>query len=123
MRKSDLDTVLGELSAREPIFHHRELGASREDLLRMTADDFWEIGASGKAYDRDFVIETLLERYKVPEPNDWSCSDFVIHQLAEDLYQLNYILQQPNRRTRRTTLWRKVTGTWQIVFHQGTIIS
>ncbi|CAN7356898.1 DUF4440 domain-containing protein [Rhizobium sp. LjRoot254] len=123
MLKSHLNSVLDELSAREPIFHCREFGTSREDLPNMTADDFWEIGASGKAYGRDFVIENLLERYKTREPDDWSCSDFSIRQIGEDLYQLNYVLQQPGRRTRRTTLWRKIGEAWQIVFHQGTVIT
>ncbi|MDV6329539.1 DUF4440 domain-containing protein [Asticcacaulis sp. 201] len=123
MLKFDLDQVLAELSSREPIFHRREFGISREALLDMTADDFWEIGASGKSYDRSFVIETLLERYKTPEPDNWSCSDFSIRQLSEGLYQLNYVLLQPDRRTRRTTLWRKSGETWQIVFHQGTVIT
>ena len=123
MLNSDLDAILGQLSAREPIFHRREFGTSREDLLNMTAEDFWEIGASGAVYDRDFVIATLLQRYQTPEPDDWSCSDFTIRQLAQDLYQLNYVLQQPDRRTRRTTLWRKTNEAWQIVFHQGTVVS
>ncbi|NVD72669.1 DUF4440 domain-containing protein [Duganella sp. BJB488] len=118
-----IDAILCELSAREPIFHRREFGTSREDLLNMTADDFWEIGASGAVYDREFVIETLLERYQSPEPDDLVCSDFTIRQLARGLYQLNYVLQQPGRRTRRTTLWRKTNEAWQIVFHQGTVIS
>jgi hypothetical protein len=123
MLKSTLDSILEELSAREPIFHRREFGTRREDLLNLTADDFWEIGASGKTYGRDFVIETLLERYKTSEPENWSCSDFSISEIGKDLYQLNYILQQPSRRSRRTTLWRKTGGVWQIVFHQGTIIA
>lgn len=50
-------------------------------------------------------------------------SEFSIRQLAEGLYQLNFILQQPDRRTRRTTLWRKNADAWQIVLHQGTIIT
>ena len=119
MLKSDLDLVLGELSAREPIFHRREFGTTRQDLLNMTADDFWEIGASGKTYDRDFVIDNLLERYKTPEPDDWSCTDFSIRPLAEDLYQLNYVLQQPDRRTRRTTLWRKTERSGRSFFIKG----
>lgn len=123
MQKSDLDAILSELAAREPIFHQREFGTSREDLLKMTADDFWEIGASGKIYGRDFVIETLLERYKTLEPDDWACTDFSIRPLAENLYQLNYVLQQPDRRTRRTTFWRKRDEVWQIVFHQGTVMA
>ena len=123
MLTSGLDAVLAELIAREPIFHRREFGTTREALLDMTVDDFWEIGASGNIYRRNFVIETLLERYETQEERDFSCSEFHIRQLADDLYQLTYLLQQPDRYTRRTTLWRKVDGKWKIVFHQGTLIS
>lgn len=123
MSTPEMDAVLAELRVREPIFHRREFGTSREDLLGMTADDFWEIGASGNLYDRDFVIATLLERYKTPEADDLVCSDFKLRRLAEDLYQLNYVLQQPGRLTRRTTLWKKTGEKWQILFHQGTPIS
>ncbi|MGO7288077.1 hypothetical protein ACCT25_38230, partial [Rhizobium ruizarguesonis] len=42
MLTPDLHAILGELRAREPLFHHRELGTSRGDLLKMTADDFSE---------------------------------------------------------------------------------
>jgi hypothetical protein len=119
----DMDATLRELSAREPIFHRRELGTSRGDLLAMTDDDFWEIGASGQAYSREFVIETLLERYKTPEPGDWSCRDFAVRRLGQDLYQLSYVLQQPGQLTRRTTLWRRAQAGWKIVFHQGTVIA
>jgi hypothetical protein len=122
MSSQDLKSILTELRSREPIFHRREFGSSREDLLEMTADDFWEIGASGAIYDRVFVIEQVLERYKTPEPENWVCEDFSVRQLAEDLYQLNYVLQQPGRITRRTTLWRRGVH-WQIVFHQGTVIA
>lgn len=123
MSTSALDLILAELSAREPIFHRREHGTSREALLDMTSEDFWEIGASGKPYSRDFVIRTLLERYRENEEADFSCSEFRIRQLAEDLYQLNYLLRQPGRLTQRTTLWRRNGGRWKIVFHQGTPVS
>ncbi|MFF0923699.1 hypothetical protein ACFYE9_31330 [Rhizobium leguminosarum] len=70
MLNPDLHAILGELSAREPLFHHRELGTSREDLLKMTADDFSEIGASGKAYDRQFVIENFAAAGAPNSQND-----------------------------------------------------
>lgn len=120
---SELDFILSELSVREPIFHRLEYGTSREALLDMTEDGFWEIGASGNVYNRDFVIQTLLDRYKAGEEESFSCCEFQVQQLASDLYQLNYLLQQPGRRTRRTTLWRKSDGKWKIVFHQGTLVS
>ena len=47
--------VLGELAQREPLFHRRELVNSRADFERETADDFWETGASGRRYSREYV--------------------------------------------------------------------
>jgi hypothetical protein len=54
--------ILNELRSREPIFHRREFGITNDDLLQMTDDEFWEIGASGRIYTREFVIANLLER-------------------------------------------------------------
>jgi hypothetical protein len=49
----------------------------------MTAEDFFEIGASGRIYRRDFAISNLPERYKQPERHDWPCRDFSVRRLAE----------------------------------------
>jgi hypothetical protein len=122
MRSDKLNQILQELKAREPIFHRREFGTSRAALLEMTIDDFWEVGASGKTYFRESAIEILLERYKSPKPHDWPCDEFAIHELGPDNYLLTYILTEPDRRTRRSTIWRNVAGVWKIVYHQGTIM-
>lgn len=122
MRNVSIDTVVAELAAREPIFHRREFGTSRAALEAMTDEDFWEIGASGRIYPRDIVIDNLLERYRRPEPHDWPCTDFTIRPLAEGLYHLSYVLEEPDRKTRRTTLWRDTPAGWKIAFHQGTVI-
>ena len=120
MSKQD---ILAELSAREPIFHRRAFGTSREALLAMTEPDFWEIGASGRIYDRATVIDLLEERYKELEPHDWPCRDFALRELGAGLFQLNYVLEEPDRLTRRTTLWRRHPEGWRIVFHQGTVMA
>lgn len=119
-----LDDILEELSAREPIFHRREFGTSRADLERMIDEAFWEIGASGNVYRREYVIETLLERYaRGPEPHGWPCRDFTVTPLADKLFLLSYTLEEPGRVTRRSTIWRLTDEGWKIVFHQGTPLS
>ena len=87
-------SALEQLKPREPIFHRRSYGTSRDALEAMTDDAFWEVGASGRVYNREYVISTLLERYKGPEPHDWPCSDFSIHELAENLFLLHYTLNR-----------------------------
>jgi hypothetical protein len=48
--------VLDELRAREPLFHRREFGTTRSHFEAMTSDDFWEVGSSGRAYSREYVL-------------------------------------------------------------------
>ncbi|HYH24755.1 MAG TPA: DUF4440 domain-containing protein [Blastococcus sp.] len=115
--------VLSELSKLEPIFHHPELGTSAAELQRQAAPDFWEIGASGRRYGRDFVLATVRARYKSGQPDDaWETSDFYCQAIAPDTYLLTYDLRQGARLTRRSTLWRLTGDGWQIVFHQGTVV-
>jgi hypothetical protein len=115
--------VLEELKSREPIFHRPEWGTTRPDFEKMMACDFWEIGASGRRYSREYALEVLEERRRNPAPDVWSASEFSCRELAKDLYLLTYtLLQDHTRRTRRTTIWRRTETGWQIVFHQGTIV-
>jgi hypothetical protein len=114
--------VQAELRALEPIFHHPELGTSREVYEAMTETDFWEVGASGRRYSRESIVQTLLERYVQPYKDDWKTEDFYCQALAENLYLLAYTLLQGPRVTRRTTSWRRDANQWKIVFHQGTVV-
>jgi hypothetical protein len=115
--------VLGELVAREPIFHHPEFGASRQDFEDMTDPGFWEVGASGRCYSRRYIIDTLVERYANPHEDVWEAGGFHCRELAPNVYLLTYRLVQDGVRvTRRSTIWRKDQDQWKIVYHQGTIV-
>ena len=119
----ELAEVLAELIDREPIFHRPELGVSRADFERMTASEFWEVGASGQRYSREYVLEELEKRWSVPHEDTWETSDFRCQRVADDVYLLTYsLLQNRERLTRRSTIWQRTSAGWQIVFHQGTIV-
>ena len=121
--KPDLLGVLAELEAREPIFHRPELGTTRADFERMVMEDFWEVGASGKRYSRQVVLDALEERHKQPVKETWETSDFQCRELGPDVYLLTYTLrQEPDRLTRRSTIWRRTPDGWKIAFHQGTVV-
>ena len=114
--------VQDELIQREPIFHHPELGTSREAYEAATDEGFWEVGASGRRYSRSYVIEILLDRYSKPYEDEWTTQDFYCQELAANLYLLTYTLNQGSRVTRRATIWRWLDDEWKIVFHQGTMV-
>ena len=114
--------ILNELKQREPIFHHPEFGTSRADLERMTEDAFWEVGASGRRYSRQYMLDELEKRYASQAEDVWQTRDFNCLELAVDNYLLTYTLIQGDRITRRSTIWRRTAQGWKIVYHQGTIV-
>jgi GNAT superfamily N-acetyltransferase len=83
---ADASTVMVALQAREPLFHRLEHGTTRADFEAMTAEDFWEVGASGARYDRELVWSALQARYAAAEPDDWHADDFACRQLRADTY-------------------------------------
>jgi len=119
----ELQDALVELSGREPIFHRPEFGTSRADFEKMTAEDFWETGASGRRYSRKAVLNELEKRFSAPQTDVWETRDFHCQRLAQDIYLLTYTLLQDNvRLTRRSTIWQSTSDGWKIVYHQGTIV-
>jgi hypothetical protein len=115
--------VLEELRRREPVFHRLEAGTTRADLENMTAPEFREVGASGRRYDRRYVLDILEKRLENPVEDVWETSNFDCLELARDIYLVTYtLLQQKQRVTRRSSIWRRTVEGWKIVYHQGTVV-
>lgn len=121
---SELMQITAELSAREPIFHRPEFGTTRADFEKMTSEEFWEIGASGRVYTRPFILDELEKRYSAPYEDVWEATGFECRRLAVDVYLLTYtLLQNKMHLSRRATIWQRTSEGWKIVFHQGTLVS
>ncbi len=118
----DLADVLAQLAAREPLFHRTELGTDRATFEAMTAEDFWEVGASGAVYDREVVWAALEQRYAAGQRDEWEIDDVSVRRLGEHVYLVTYLLRQGSRTSRRATIWEDAGGSWRIVYHQGTIV-
>jgi hypothetical protein len=121
--ETEEEDVLAALAAREPLFHRPEFGTTRADFARMIADDFWETGASGRRYDRAFVLDEL-ERRHAQEPRDdpWRTEGFRCRALGASTWLLTYTLHQGARVSRRMTLWRRDAEGWRALYHQGTLV-
>ena len=90
----------------------------------MTANDFWEVGASGKRYSREFVLDELEKRFATPQQEVWEASEFCCRHLGGEAYLLTYTLVQDRVRvTRRTTIWLRTQQGWKIAYHQGTVVA
>lgn len=101
-------------------------GHHGEDFNRLTDPDFWEIGASGHRYSREYVWSVLEQRYTA-DPTDqqgggWETSEFQLREIAPT-YLLTYALLHDAKLTRRATIWQRSEADWTILYHQGTLVS
>jgi hypothetical protein len=115
-----LQPIFDELLLREPIFHT----PATADPAQLMSPDYWEVGASGRIYTRAFILQHLADNPPVDAATaGWQTSGHALRAIAPDIYLLTYTLRQPNRITRRATLWQRTSAGWQILYHQGTIIA
>ena len=114
--------VLTELVQREMIFHRPAFGTTRADLERMMDTAFWEVGASGRRYSRESVLDVLEKRAAEQTEDTWQTHDVHLLEIAADNYLLGYTLIQGVRMTCRSTIWRRTAQGWKVVYHQGTIV-
>jgi hypothetical protein len=91
-------------------------------LSTFIADDFLEIGSSGRIYDKAAILTALID-----EPNHPPAfiSNFSVRTLVEDVALVTYRTSRsntsgPNSSVQRTSIWIFRNDRWQIVFHQGT---
>lgn len=115
--------VRDELMQREPLFHRAGFGTTREHFEKVTSPEFWEVGASGRRFSREFVLRNLETRYESPTEDVWEVGDFHCLEIAADNYLVTYTLIQGPRVTRRATIWRRTVDGWQILYHQGTVVA
>jgi hypothetical protein len=114
--------VFDALRAREPIFHRGLAGRDRAAYERVTADDYWEVGASGKVYGREVVIDTLVRRSTEPGEEHWSVHDFAVRHLGGESWLATYELHQGTRPSRRSSIWTSTGDGWVAQYHQGTLL-
>ena len=126
---NDLAAIRDELIAREPLFHREAAGSGRAVFEAIMAPDFWEVGASGRVYSRDFLRSVVLQRLQDCDVDarvaqGWTTQDHGIRQLGPDTYLVTYQLNGQGRRTRRATIWRtSLVKGWHVIYHQGPVIT
>lgn len=115
-----------ELLRREPLFHRPELIWDARSFDEQVAQDFSEIGASGRLYGREEIKEIVLGRLAGTQPDslgdDYRLQDCRVRALGKDIAQVRYTLHDQGRVTRRSTLYRRSGSGWQAIFHQGTLV-
>jgi hypothetical protein len=116
------DDVVDALSAREPIFHREPRAAGRSHFEALVTPDFWEVGASGRVYSRDFVLDTVVERSLEGRDDPWEVEGLAVAPIAPGVWLVTYELWQGPRRSRRATIWTETAEGWRACYHQGTLV-
>ena len=99
--------------------------SSPAELDRLLADDFVEIGSSGRVWDKQAIVGALRQE---EAGTRWAVRSFEVKRLAGDLAHATYEVvatQQDggSRASMRSSLWTRRDGDWKLWFHQGTRLS
>jgi hypothetical protein len=90
-----------------------------ERIIELLADDYVEFGSSGTAYTKDQVIAALKDE----PPRNIKASEFKAREFIPGNVLVSYLATQDGKHTLRSSLWQHRAGKWQLVFHQGTVVT
>ena len=96
-----------------------EFRRDRVRVAELLSEEFVEFGASGRVWMREAILDLLATEvdYSLPE-----IEDFCARSVGEGVWLVTYRTVRPGRVVLRSSLWVLRAGSWQIVFHQGTLI-
>ena len=118
-----MSTLLAELQALEVELHHPDVRCSRERLEQLLHPDFYEVGRSGRTYNRATVIDHLAVQESQPIMESGA---FALSEPAPGVALLTYRSAFADQErglyhhALRSSLWVKTSSGWQMRYHQGT---
>ena len=118
-----MSPLLQELQALEVELHHPGVRCNRERLEQLLHPEFYEVGRSGRTYDRETVITFLAAQESQPVVVS---QGFVVSLLSPGVALLTYRSAHAEQSERlanhalRSSVWLKEGAHWQLRYHQGT---
>jgi hypothetical protein len=111
-----LSSLKEHLCQLEQLLLQPEIRTSPEELSKLLADEFFEFGSSGRVWYKKDMVSTGIGVIKATLHN------FEVHPLAPDVVLATYCSVNETRKqhTLRSSIWKRIDGRWQMVFHQGT---
>ncbi len=90
-------------------------------VASLLAADFREFGSSGRVFTKAEIIEALRDE----APATFQMQDFGFVPLAEGVALVTYRVTKwqngvPASESLRSSIWRRTSDRWRMVFHQGT---
>ncbi|HEX2984032.1 MAG TPA: DUF4440 domain-containing protein [Ignavibacteriales bacterium] len=118
---SQIETLLYN---QEKLLLEQSVRKSSLQIESMLADDFIEIGSSGRSYNKIQIIEALQEESSAIT---YKIENFRIRALTEGVVLATYTAfriagHERAESSLRSSIWQFVGGAWKMAFHQGTLI-
>lgn len=89
------------------------------EVAALLANDFVEVGSSGRIFDKEAVLRSLDD--EPPRPAEMM--DFSAHPLTPAAWLLRWRAVRPDGTdSLRSSVWVLRDGKWQTAFHQGTAV-
>lgn len=101
-----------------------EVRKSKERLNELIADNFLEIGASGKNYNKQDILNKLPQQTETK----LALQDFNTIEISADTILATYQVEKESEGIKektissRSSIWQNKDGEWKIIFHQGTLL-
>ena len=99
-----------------------EVRKSKERLNELLADDFYEIGESGKQYNKQDILNSILNETEVK----YAIQNFNAVEISPGIvlatYQAEKEVSGKKTSSLRSSFWQNRNSKWQITFHQGTLL-
>jgi len=120
MKKIDVLLKELELELLKP-----EVRKDKKQLDQLLDDDFIEFTSTGLITDKKDVIKRLPKMETV----QWKVQNIKIKKLSSDIVLITYKISKRKLKEKiaiwslRSSIWINNNNNWQIVFHQGTLIT
>jgi hypothetical protein len=93
---------------------------NRARVTALLAEDFTEIGASGRIWDLASTLD-LLGTESEDDPVI-EVRDLTGRVIGDGFVLVHWDAHRGGRRSRRASLWRRDAAGWRLVYHQGTVL-
>lgn len=90
-----------------------------ETFLRgVLADEFTEIGVSGRIYDKEETIKTLTAS-RSAGPFEFDITEFALTENPDGTVTAFYKVEINGTVTLRKSVWKRSETSWRIISHEG----
>ena len=118
---------LEEIRLLEQKLHLPQIRQSPAIVAELLAEGFVEFGSSGMVYaDKEELIAGLAAEKSEEAAPPIISRDYAFRSISPDAVLVTYrSIRQARengeeRHTLRSSIWQRIDGRWQMIFHQGT---